>query len=453
MDNFWQHCLDRFKTEFDETSYNAFIRPTAFRIEDNKIILISPNTAIERWLRQHIYAPLQDSVNSYFKNSEGTPYQIIIQAIATGQLPEKIQTKIETYSSSIPPSPRREKPPLREETGLIRKQTFQNFVTGSDNELAYFYANQIASGESNISPLFIHGSTGLGKTHLLQAIGNDYLRKFPDRQVLYTLARKFMSDVVYAYRSNKVEQFKQRYRTLDVLIIDDIQYIGGDRKRTQEEFFFLFNDLHEEEKNIVISSDRSPLFLDNMPRRLSTRFNAGLMTEIKKPNFELRCDILQTKAELGGIKLKDEVIRFIAEHVKSNVRELEGALKRLHALAKFQGKTPTLSLCREAISDFIGQSNVIISADTIKEQVAKYYNIRVADLSSVKRHRSVARPRHIAIYLCRRLTDLSLPNIGSLFGGREHTTVMHSCRWVIGEMEKNNKLKEQINLLESLIKE
>ncbi|MCH9757871.1 MAG: chromosomal replication initiator protein DnaA [Proteobacteria bacterium] len=438
MENFWQDCWKVLRTHFDAEAYDAFIKPVALNIENDTLYITAPNKATERWLRSNVEPLLLQLIKTEFNKTFTTSYRLNGHAVA---LPEASEAP-----AFIPAAE-------KSNSNLPKQRTFDNFIPGRANEIPLIAAKNIAKGDNTVNPLFIYGSTGLGKTHLIQAIGNEYRKNFPQRRVLYINARSFLNDVVNAYRLNQQDKFKQRYQKLDLLIVDDIQYIGGDKIRTQEEFFFLFNTLYEENKSIVISCDRAPSKIKDLPQRLTTRFNAGLPTHITPPEFELRTEIVRQKAQTQGIKLKNDIVYFIAEHVKSNVRELEGAVNRIRAMVQYQKAEPTLALCRDAIADLIGHANTLIHADMIKEKVAHYYHIRTSDLSSQKRHRAIAIPRHIAVYLCRQMTNMSLPEIGRSFGKRNHTTVLHSCRWVEESIKNNPNLWEEIKNLEISIKD
>lgn len=437
MENLGDSCRQFLQAQFDASTYNAFVRPTALALENGTLYLSCPNRATERWLRKHAAAALQAFLA---ENNPAVALGFRLAPAAAGQ-PQPDESQ---------PPPFAPRPANR--SNLHSKHSFGNFIPGRANEIPLIAAKDIAKGSSAINPLFIYGSTGLGKTHLIQAIGNEYLCNFPQRRVLYIGARSFLNEVVSAYRLNRQEQFKSRYQDLDLLIIDDIQYIGGDKVRTQEEFFFLFNSLYERDKSVVISCDRAPSQISDLPQRLTTRFSAGLPIHITPPEFELRADIIRQKAAQRGVRLGGEVVLFIAEHVKSNVRELEGAINRVHAMAQFEKTAPSIDICRRAMADLIGQANVSIHPDAIKEKVAGYYHIRASDLSSQKRHGPIVHARHVAIYLCRQMTNLSLPSIGQHFGKRNHTTVLHSCRKMETQLKNDPSLWEEVKHIENSIK-
>ncbi len=442
--SFWKNCLKKFSQEFDHVTFNAFIEPLKTYVEDDTFYIVSSNAAVDKWLKTN----LENSLNVSFKEA-GLSQKYVFKTDSSLQPTFTASTFVEKTdkprtSSIIGPV---------FETGLNKNNTFDSFISGQTNELALMAAKKIAQGGSdNISPLFIYGGTGLGKTHLVHAIGNTYLKTFPSRKVFYTPARTFLKDFVTACRLNRIEQFKDHYHGLDMLIIDDIQYIGGDKERTQEEFFYLFNILQEGNKDIVITCDRPPTQIRNMNSRLTSRFNSGLATHIPTPEYELRVEIVRYRSNQWKTPFDDEVIYFVAEHIRSNVRELQGAIKRIIALSAFKGLPPSLTICKQALSDFIGKNNVTISADAIKEKVSLYYNIRINDLSSKKRNHSITLPRHVCIYLCRQLTNMSLPEIGKVFN-RNHTTVLYSCRTIEDKVKKDKDFLDQVRHLEMAIKE
>ncbi len=419
---------------FDETIFNAFIAPARAMRENGALLVSAPDEASARWLEQNVKKPLQLFARSY--------------------LGEELEVSFRAGGDAAPapkPSPRRALP---NEANLRTDFTFDNFLTGRANETAYVAAKAISTGAADqLSPLlFLYGRTGLGKTHLAQAVGNHYLSLHPGRRGRYIMARDFMTDVVNASRLNQHEKFKRRYEGLDLLIVDDIQYIGGDKERTQEEFFFLFNKLHDQNKIIIITSDRAPMHIRDLPERLTSRLRCGIPGHLAPPETELREAILRQKAKQLNAHLDDNIVRFIAEKIKSNVRELEGALHRVLASSRFLGKPPSLDICQEVLADLLDFARESVNVDIIKKKVAEFYRLRASDLASARRHRSIAQPRHIAMYFCRHMTNLSLPEIGAQFGDREHSTVLHSCRKVESMLKTNIQTQEDVRLLEMLIK-
>ena len=329
--------------------------------------------------------------------------------------------------------------------------TFDNFVTGKSNELARAAAIQVSSNPgSTYNPFFIYGGVGLGKTHLMNAIGNNILKQNNNAKILYLHSEKFVADMVRALQHNKIDSFKEFYRSADALLIDDIQFFAG-KERSQEEFFHTFNTLLEGNCQIVLTCDRYPKEVNGLDERLKSRFGWGLTQSIEPPELETRVAILQKKAASIGTTLDTDVAFFIAKCIQSNVRELEGALRRVIANSQFTGKEITLSFAKEALNDLISLQNKMVTIDNIQRTVANYYKIRISDLLSAKRNRSLARPRQLAMSLAKELTSHSLPEIGDAFGGRDHTTVLHACKKIVEVSLTDNKIKEDlINLRRSL---
>ena len=340
---------------------------------------------------------------------------------------------------------------LPKTTNVRVKYTFDNFVEGKSNQLARAAASQVAENPgSAYNPLFIYGGTGLGKTHLLHAVGNGILLNKPNAKIAYMHSERFVQDMVRALQNNAMEKFKQYYRSVDALLIDDIQFFAG-KERTQEEFFHTFNALLEGNQQIILTSDRYPKEIDGVEDRLKSRFGWGLTIAIEPPELETRVAILKRKAQESQINLADEVAFFIAKRLRSNVRELEGALNRVVANANFTGRAITIDFVREALRDLLALQDKLVTIDNIQKTVAEYYKIKVADLLSKRRNRSVARPRQIAMALSKELTNHSLPEIGDAFGGRDHTTVLHACRKIKSLREETHDIKEDYsNLIRTL---
>jgi chromosomal replication initiator protein len=340
-----------------------------------------------------------------------------------------------------------------EKSRLIPSFTFSNLIVGKANDLARAAATRVASepGGAQYNPLFIYGGAGLGKTHLIHAIGNQILVHDPSKVVRYVHAEDYYSDVVRAYQQKSFDVFKRYYRSLDVLLLDDVQFFNN-KNRTQEEFFYVFNALIEARKQIVISCDTYPKDISGLEDRLITRFDWGLTVQIEPPETEMRVAILKKKAESEGVALDDEVAFFIAKHLRSNVRELEGALKKVLAYASFHCRKIELELAKEALKDMIGAFNRQITVENIQKTVADYYKIKVADLFSKKRTRVIARPRQVAMWLAKDLTSQSYPSIGDAFGGRDHTTVLHAVRTIEALRAKDNELNHDLHVLQQVLK-
>jgi chromosomal replication initiator protein len=337
--------------------------------------------------------------------------------------------------------------PSRDISRLNPSFTFSTFVTGKANELARAAATQVAEKPgAAYNPLFIYGGVGLGKTHLIHTIGNHLLARAPESKIRYIHAEQYVSDVVRAYQHKAFDDFKRYYHSLDLLLIDDIQFFSG-KSRTQEEFFYAFNALIESHKQVVITCDTYPKEISGMENRLISRFGWGLTVAVEPPELEMRVAILLKKAEAESVKLDEQVAFFLAKHIQSNVRELEGGLKRVLAYARFSGQELSIDLCREALRDLLAVQNRQVSIENIQKTVADYYKIKVSEMYSKKRTRNVARPRQVAMALAKELTQLSLPDIGEAFGGRDHTTVLHACRKIADLRTNNSDITRDVNSL------
>ena len=432
---FWEECLVDFRNDFDEQQFNTWVRPLQATTIDKTLMIKAPNQYAVDWANENL--------SEYFvKKLQGSEYNF---NIAIGGISKEIKEDkaiIEEDEHTSFDSDRR----------FLVDFTFDNFVTGKSNELARAAALQVSSnpGTTQYNPFFIYGGVGLGKTHLMNAIGNNILRQNPKAKILYLHSEKFVADMVRALQHNKIDSFKKFYRSADALLIDDIQFFAG-KERSQEEFFHTFNALLEGSCQIVLTCDRYPKAVNGLDDRLKSRFGWGLTQSIEPPELETRVAILQKKAASIGISLDTEVAFFIAKCIQSNVRELEGALRRVVANAQFTGKEITLAFAKEALQDLISLQNSMVSIENIQKTVANYYKIRMADLLSAKRNRSLARPRQLAMSLAKELTNHSLPEIGDAFGGRDHTTVLHACKKISEVCLTDNKIKEDlINLRRAL---
>ena len=424
MTTFWDNCLEYFQTVLTAQQYKTWILPLEGSINDNNVVIHAPNRFLLVWAR--------DSYSKDFKR--------IAKDTSGHSLPIEFSLKPSILKDDVPsilPIPP-EKPKTTEKTTKHKKKSrspqlngnynFDSFVTGRGNQLARAAALQVCDNPANAyNPLFIYGGVGLGKTHLVQAIGNTIADTLPNAKILYIHAEKYVSDVVSAYQHKSFEQFKQFYHSLDLLLIDDIQFFAK-KARTQEEFFYLFNALMQSEKQVIMTCDTFPKEISGMEDRLVSRFGSGLTVAIEPPELELRVAILLKKAALDSISLTEEVAFFVASHIQSNVRELEGALKRISAYANFTKESISVPLAKEALKDLLASNSRLITIETVQKCVAEYYKLKVSDMFSKKRTRSIARPRQMAMALSKELTNYSLPDIGEAFGGRDHTTVLHACR-------------------------
>jgi len=445
----WQRCLSILQEELPAQQFSMWIRPLQCVIDNNEVTLFAPNRFVLDWVRDKYLNRLTELV------SLNDPVNPPVLRFDVGSIPTKTteQTinKVPVTQTSTVKKPKTSIDTNLPKTANVRdKYTFDNFVEGKSNQLARAAASQVADNPgSAYNPLFIYGGTGLGKTHLLHAVGNGILANKPDAKIAYMHSERFVQDMVRALQNNEMEKFKQYYRSVDALLIDDIQFFVG-KDRTQEEFFHTFNALLEGNQQIILTSDRYPKEVD-VEDRLKSRFGWGLTIAIEPPELETRVAILKRKAQESNINLADEVAFFIAKRLRSNVRELEGALNRVVANANFTGRAITIDFVREALRDLLALQDKLVTIDNIQRTVAEYYKIKVSDLLSKRRNRSVARPRQIAMALSKELTNHSLPEIGDAFGGRDHTTVLHACRKVKSLREETHDIKEDYsNLIRTL---
>jgi len=465
MSSFWTSCLSQFEAELPPQQFNTWIRPLRLEGEDdvaNGLRLLAPNGFILKWVKERYLTRIEELGNTFFS----VPVSITLalgerQIVASTAAPSVNHRPAPVGAgksglSREPAVAAPNLPPTRssyEKTRLIPGFTFDNLIVGKANDLARAASTQVAinPGGSAYNPLFIYGGAGLGKTHLIHAIGNHILDQNPDKVVRYVHAEDYYSDVVRAYQQKSFDVFKRYYRSLDVLLLDDVQFFNG-KNRTQEEFFYVFNALIEAKKQIVISCDTYPKDISGLEDRLITRFDWGLTVQIEPPEIEMRVAILKKKAEAEGVVLDDEVAFYIAKHLRSNVRELEGALKKVLAYSSFHGRQIALDLAKEALKDLIGAVNRQITVENIQKTVAEYFKIKVADLFSKKRTRVIARPRQVAMWLAKDLTSQSYPSIGDAFGGRDHTTVLHAVRTIEALRAKDNELNHDVHVLLQVLK-
>ena len=468
MSSFWSSCLSQFEQELPPQQFNTWIRPLRLEGEDDfthGLRLLAPNGFILKWVKERYLARIEALGSEYFS----VPVSIALTlgersaastaaAVAGAAAPASRTLPASAATAATAALVRKEAAVLKdrssyEKTRLIASFTFDNLVVGKANDLARAAARQvtISPGEATYNPLFIYGGAGLGKTHLVHAIGNQILENCPDKVVRYVHAEDYYSDVVRAYQQKSFDVFKRYYRSLDVLLLDDVQFFNG-KNRTQEEFFYVFNALSEARKQIVISCDTYPKNISGLEDRLVTRFDWGLTVQIEPPETEMRVAILKKKAEVEGVLLDDEVAFYIAKHLRSNVRELEGALKKVLAYSAFHGQQIALELAKEALKRVIGSVNRHITVDNNQKTVAEYFKIKVADLFSKKRTRVIVRPRQIAMWLAKNLTSQSYPSIGEAFGGRDHTTVLHAVRTIDELRAKDNELNHDVHVLLQVLK-
>ena len=422
----WDQCLLQLENNLSAQNFSMWIRPLQAICRDNEIRLLAPNPFVRDRVTENFLAEMQDILNRIDDN----PPSISIVIGAEGSRQNSPASAQPNFNPKVQEPAR-----LKKASTLNPNFTFENFVEGNSNQLARAASIQVAKnpGES-YNPMLIYGGVGLGKTHLMHAIGNDLIKQNPDANVVYLHSERFVQDMVKALQHNRINEFKGYYRTVDALLIDDIQFFAK-KERSQEEFFHTFNALLEGQKQIIMTCDRYPKEVDGLEDRLKSRFGWGLPVAIEPPELETRVAILMSKASLSNVDLPHEVAFFIAKRLPSNIRELEGALRRVIANSSFTGKPITLDFAKEALRDLLALQAKLVSIENIQKTVAEYYKIRIADLSSKSRTRSIVRPRQMAMSLCKELTNHSLPEIGAAFGGRDHTTVIHACK-------KINELKE-----------
>ncbi len=472
----WQQGCQRLAAELPEQQFNTWIRPlpaaTITERDDDTLVSVSvPNRFKLDWIRTQ-YASRIESVLGELAGKpvkleltlaarESAPAYALRTATPSGPTPmgqhasalfsgqTQTQQPASAPSNVIPLTPRAA---AINTNRLNPNLTFDTLVPGRANQMARTAALHVAGAPGQMyNPLFIYGGVGLGKTHLMNAVGNALLADKPDAQILYLHAEQFISDVVKNYQRKTFDELKAKYHSLDLLLIDDVQFFAG-KDRTQEEFFNAFEALIAKKAHIIMTSDTYPKGLVDIDERLTSRFDSGLTVAIEPPELEMRVAILIRKAESEGAQMPEDVAFFIAKNVRANVRELEGALRKVLAFSKFNHKEITIHLAREALKDLLSIQNRQISVENIQKTVADFYKIKVADMYSKKRPASIARPRQIAMYLAKELTQKSLPEIGELFGGRDHTTVLHAVRKIGGERTKNTELNQQLHVLEQTLK-
>ncbi len=443
MQNLWETCLRRLEQELPAQQFNTWIRPleASRGDEPDTLVLAAPNRFVLELVRDRFAARIEKLACE----TGGRTFGLRLVLARAAAEPAVLR-------GTAPARANGETPSALERARLNRSFSFDNFVTGKANQLARAAAIQVAENPgTSYNPLFVYGGVGLGKTHLLQAIGNHVAEQRPQARIRYIHAEQYVTDVVRAYQQKSFEEFKRYYHSLDVLLIDDIQFFSN-KGRTQEEFFYAFNALVEAHKQIVITCDTYPKEISGMEERLISRFGWGLTVAIEPPELEMRVAIVLKKAEAESIDLSEEIAFFIATNIRSNVRELEGALKKVLAYARFTGRELNLDLAKESLRDILNVVNRQITVDGIQKTVAEYFKIRVSDMHSKKRSRNVARPRQVAMALAKDLTQMSLPEIGEAFGNRDHTTVLHACRTIATLRNKDHVLNRDYLVLEQVLR-
>jgi chromosomal replication initiator protein len=461
MENFWQTASAQLELELTPQQYSAWIKPlVALDYEDGKLRIAAPNRFKLDWVKSQFANRITALACQYWEAP--VEVQFVLDPRLNVKKPDAVrpapapQAEPGQLRPSAPAEPQQNlniaNSPKREQSRINPDLTFDSFVTGKANQLARAAAIQVANNPGvSYNPLFFYGGVGLGKTHLIHAIGNQVMADQPGARIRYIHAEQYVRDVVTAYQRKGFDDFKHYYHSLDMLLIDDIQFFGG-KSRTQEEFFYAFEALIAAKKQIIITSDTYPKEITGMDDRLISRFDSGLTVAIEPPELEMRVAILLKKAQSEGVTLSDDVAFFVAKHLRSNVRELEGALRKILAYSRFHGKDITIDIVKEALKDLLSVQNRQISVENIQKTVADFFNIKVADMYSKRRPANIARPRQIAMYLAKELTQKSLPEIGELFGGRDHTTVLHAVRKIAGDRQKNAECNHELHVLEQTLK-
>ena len=449
----WQSCMDLLAQELPEQQFNTWIKPLQATISDDfsKLTIVVINRFKLDWIRAQYAARISVLLNQLYGQPIQLDFALLAKEAPSKALPARSAFESEDFSN-LQPSSANDTPLNGFKNKLNSALCFDTLVEGTANRMARAAAMHVANVPGQLyNPLFIYGGVGLGKTHLMHAVGNQLLQNRPDAKVLYIHAEQFVSDVVKAYQRKTFDEFKHHYHSLDLLLIDDVQFFAN-KDRTQEEFFNAFEALLAKKSHIVMTSDTYPKGLADIHERLVSRFDSGLTVAIEPPELEMRVAILINKSRSEGTEMPEEVAFFVAKNVRSNVRELEGALRKILAYSRFNQKEVSIQLARDALRDLLSIQNRQISVENIQKTVADYYKIKVADMYSKKRPASIARPRQIAMYLAKELTQKSLPEIGELFGGRDHTTVLHAVRKISAERQTVTELNQQLHVLEQTLK-
>lgn len=447
-DSSWERVCSKFKKEFGQQAYTTWLGQLGYRgLDGGTVELTAPTKFVRDWIQRNYGPRLKD----FFHAEDSRVKSLSIRLAEKGAEPiTPAQAIVKPSDDAVSTAARQNG--IGEDAALDPKYTFDSFVVGKSNELAYAAAKRISEADDvSFNPLFLHGGVGLGKTHLMHAIAWEVKRQSPEKRVAYVSAEKFMFEFIAAIRFKDTHAFKQKFRNVDLLMVDDVQFIAN-KNSTQEEFFHTFNALIDNRCQLVITADRSPTELEGIEERIISRLGWGLVADIHPTDYELRLGILQSKAEhVPDVKVADEVLEFLARRIVSNVRELEGALNRVMAYATLVGRPITMEMTREVLQDLIRANDRKVTIDEVQRTVAEYYNLRLAEMLSQRRSRVIARPRQVAMYLCKQLTSRSLPEIGRRFGGRDHTTVMHAVRKIEDLSRSDSQLDEDITRLTRLL--
>jgi chromosomal replication initiator protein len=456
---FWDNALGTLSRELSPQQFKTWIQPLRLLthdVSDNSLTIGAPNRFKLDWIKKTFSDRFQELAAQYFGQSTTLNFVLDVDGgvVETTPSPAGIEPTLggETLASEDNPVQIEQVFEIEDHSKLNPNLTFETFVTGKANQLARAASIQVAHNPgSSYNPMFLYGGVGLGKTHLIHAIGNHLLKEKPNARIRYIHAEQYVSDVVRAYQQKAFDRFKRYYHSLDLLLIDDIQFFSG-KSRTQEEFFYAFEALLSNKSQVIITSDTYPKEMAGIDDRLISRFDSGLTVAIEPPELEMRVAILMKKAAEEGIPMSEDVAFFVAKHLRSNVRELEGALRKILAFVRFHGREVTIEVARTALKDLLSIQNRQISVENIQKAVADFYSIKVADMYSKKRPANIARPRQIAMFMAKELTQKSLPEIGELFGGRDHTTVLHAVRKVAEERSHDSQLNHEIHVIEQTLK-
>jgi len=437
--NIWQECLSHLREKLGETIFETWILPLKASLKGNDaLVLEAPDVFFRDWVGKYYKTLIQETLN----NSGRQKIVLYLEAALSSSLPQT-QPALQAKVSE----------PAWASANLNSRYTFENFVVGPSNRHAHAYSLAVAQSPAKAyNPLFIYGGVGLGKTHLIQAICHHAKNTSPNLKICYLPSERFTNELIDAIQHHSTASFRQKYRNADVLVIDDVHFFAG-KESTQEEFFHTFNALYDSHKQIVLCSDRPPKEISDLQERLVSRFGWGLTTDIQPPDFETRVAILKKKSEREPVAVPDEVVFSIAQLIKTNIRDLEGALVRVMAYSLMEEKPITLELAKEALKDLLREPKKLITVDFIQRCVAEEFGISLPELKTKRRNKQVVLPRQIAMYLSRELTDLSLPEIGGFFGGKDHTTVLHSFNKIKGELNNNGQLKEKVERVIQIIKQ
>ena len=448
-ESLWNRCLRVLESELPEQQFNTWVRPLQAIERDGELKLLAPNRYVIEWLAQNSLPRIKELIRAFAE--EPVPELVLDVGTRAGGVPLPAAAPNGGHPAANGAAARLRRPPSVLGGPINSTFTFDSFVEGKSNQLAKAAAIQVAGNPGRAyNPLFIYGGVGLGKTHLMHAVANKIKENNSEARLAYVHSERFVGDMVKALQHNTINDFKTAYRSLDALMIDDIQFFAG-KERSQEEFFHTFNALLESQQQVILTCDRYPKEVDGLEERLKSRFGWGLTVAIEPPELETCVAILMSKAAMTQVDLPEEVAFFIAKRIRSNVRELEGALRRVVATSNFTGRPITLDLVKEALRDLLALQEKLVTVENIQKTVAEYYKIRIADLLSKRRSRSIARPRQVAMALAKELTNHSLPEIGDAFGGRDHTTVLHACRRVKELRETERRIGEDyMNLLRTL---